>query len=421
MGYDRPIHRPALVIVPPTALTAWMGDHRSYFADRDSPRHVQLKTFGALGNSNPTPDESAMIIRGTAAALATFTAGLDGDVALTTRTLVLATLQGFHRKVLIPSGYSIVGNKKVRSKARKVASDSDDEDVAAVDPTDTKRDDDVDIDMTEHEELRERHSDGTLKSYNLVEGIPVDMFGTIIADEAHRLKNPQALQSIAVSKFQDAKYIFITATPFKTNVKDLSEFMEYAYRNALTFWPDLETLPSPSAADYETLSNSFHQQGGNFATMTETQQRTYARALDPAPFLELSRGQQYENTIVFSTKIVPLPTSILVLKRGAGDRIDCQVSINGKLTEVQTITMASAIPHVVITTEELQPTPYQAALYKGTLARMAEQIGIIEDDGTPQVRINPKARRLTLASFNPLFDNLFLRKMTRNAAETHKQ
>jgi len=59
-----------------------------------------------------------------------------------------------------------------------------------------------------------------------------DTFGTIICDEAHKLKSPNVLVSRAVYAMNCTRHLFLSASIFMNNVSDLTGLLHIMWKTA---------------------------------------------------------------------------------------------------------------------------------------------------------------------------------------------
>ncbi|KAK0345970.1 hypothetical protein LTR91_017999 [Friedmanniomyces endolithicus] len=237
--------------------------------------------------------------------------------------------------------------------------------------------------------------------------IPSDTFGLKVVDEAYQLKNPSSLQATAV-RLLDCEGIFCTATPCTITVWDFAGILT-------AIWPLVkdriaDAYERPSFQSYPEMYKTFERDYAcditAVAQLGEAQLALYLLALDPEAFCQHITQTTAVNTDV-AANIVPLPTSILCLRRVLRQSIR---------VHRHDIELGKGILHFQITFVELRQAKVEAAQYRSihqrTMQTAAVRCGSADDEVT---WTNPKRWILQQAVANRLLDLFTYRNVNLSA------
>jgi hypothetical protein len=328
-----------------------------------------------------------------------FLGGLDPADPATTRTVVLTTFQSWQSLVLDKSTEFYKPDAKVTAEQEadgpEVDYNPDAEDEASPEAEEELVTGEVNI-------KRERVKRCTLR-------MDPETFGVIIIDEAHRVKNPLALQTSAIL---NAKYILVTATPFKTHVRDLWGLLRFPWKNVRLAYPNEVIDGYAAATDYAKLENLLKTKyQGSLLKVDEEDMFSFLSALDPVKY---RKHVGTKDNIEAGNTVVPLSAMLITKRRVKGQSLE----IEGVQFE-----LGSDIPHYRVTTVELRLTTSEAALYKPIYERVRAKHGrkmsAIAADDDPGAKSG--RRTLVLASNNTMLDRFETRGIDASAGVVHEQ
>ena len=374
-----------------------------------SPLNIHLKTFCQLGDSNSPVYENFSAIRGNAKGLVSFVKGLDPYDAQTSRTIVLTTYQSLQGKVLDKGVKYERDKRRTREEARQATgadeSANDDESEGEDDELDDRPQDAI---QRSQKDIRKGNS---LK-------VPKDLFSVRVSDEAHRIKDENSNQTDALYRFEDVLTILLTATPYKNSVKDFYGLLRFMFVRLRAHYTGGEEIMNELS--YMAFRRGFAElYDSDTLSIPEAQRREYLRGLDPARFRELAGGATGANSVLFGVEVVPLPSSIAILK---------QVKVSKLHIYGQDVVIGAGILPYRITNVELRQSGVERVLYLGFLEKTKAMptepiVNFGEEDGEKSIFNNGsllKRRRMILASCNPMLDQLAERHVNTNATIVHK-
>jgi hypothetical protein len=456
------VHKPVLIDVPPTALGAWIKDQK-LFQEANSLRNIQLRTFCTLGGPNSSHAEQNRAIKGGLNGLRSFFSSVNREDPQTSRIAVLTTFQSFCNEVLDTRGASKKrdtkagrprelracreDNKNTEGKGRGEGEGEDEDDNVDMsegegwDRVGEEEEEGKEGEEGEDEEGEEEEDEEEEDVVNEVESepeddedegngpvgegatpasvsgnkllIPADSVGLVVVDEGHKIKNENANQTDALYRL-DCPIIIMTATPFKTHVRDFYGLLRFMWKGARAIAnPKLRLSVSTHIAWKKTFTEEYGSSLIGLAKPeTEAVYRDLLAALNPLQFKKLC-----SHTSTASGDVAPLPQSMVVLRRVGGDEID----VNGT-----SVVIGSEIPHVVPTTIEVRRGPFENRLYQQIVdnTKSMNQDPIVVVDTDEESSFTPggllKRRRLIHGTFHPLLDQFFDRKIDGGATAIHK-
>lgn len=425
----KPTHKPVLVMVPPPALNSWLKTFREFFTTDTGSYHIEYRTLCNLGQKRAKARDKAKAIKGHYTdGLLKFKKRLNPDKPQTSRTVVLTTYQSWHRKVLktatlersIPEPPPAPKPKNRRSKDDDEADDEeeDDEEEEADEEEDSDDDDAPKYGLKgKTKERKDTQKDRYRRATVLRDGVE-DMFSIRIADEAHRLKDPDSKQAIAFNKLKDCKTALATATAYKNKIEDFYGVLIPLYSEVKKRFP----VPDPnvlSASSYQEFRKVFKEKyGSSFVNMSEAEQLKMARGLNPEKFLELCKSESdKEGSVMAGVNILPLPSSLVILRRVKGDKVDLGF---------KTVVLGAEIGKYTIIGVESRQGAAERQYYRGILETIKSlpTDGIDEDltgDDQQTTSAILKRRRLILASCYPYLDHFVQRKVDSKATKIHQK
>jgi len=351
-----------------------------------------MRVLGDIGQKKDNRTGKAAPMEASTKAILDFVESLDASNAQTSRTVILSTFQTWQKHV--------IRSKRAGKAKERHAADALHHDQHAT--ADEDIDPDESGDPLDPETLKMTLSRNELK-------IPRNLFSLQVIDEAHRVKDPKALQTDAAFLQEDISTLLVTATPAKTTIEDWSGLLRFMFKNVN---PELHPTEENEGKAVKPLTYGQYRRcyqefervlDCDILKATPDQARKLYRALDPTGFLQACRSTG--NDVKTGADIVPLVVALCMLRRVKGTELD----ING-----EKITIGAEIPPWECRFVELKPGAAQAGLYRG----IEVATSTTGNDDSPSA--GTRRRRLMLAAYDPAFDQFAERKISANAPVVNK-
>ncbi|KAK3698115.1 hypothetical protein LTR37_017073 [Vermiconidia calcicola] len=402
------LHKPILIVVPPSAIGAWMSDAGNFFQDAKQRRNINMCTFfGPKGGSTGTAGQHSSA-GNNAEELAEFCASLNPMEESTSRTCILTTFRsfatrclGFRRGELSPTIDVDILEEMQDDTSMRANEQQQKDDKAPVQEEDEDAIGDGDCDPLPDHEVT------IVEKAKLL--IPRNSFSYLVVDEAHRLKDPKSLQAIVVNKLDVDGTIMCSATPFINSVRDLYGLLRFFWRVVSKSVEHLAHRRPNQAAFAELQHDLISKYHRDIHQIQDESLDLYLSALDPEHF----KGLVGTNTAAVeqdvSRDVIPTLIMLTSLRRVMGQ----ELRVAGRK-----IKLGANIPRFEITTMLLRQGDVEASLYGAiheAYLKDSQSARLIVDDNDLSDENNPPAnvrrRRLQQACLNPGLDQLHQRNV----------
>ncbi|KAK5742329.1 hypothetical protein LTR17_003341 [Elasticomyces elasticus] len=408
---EEPVHRPVLVVFPLAGMTAWARD-AARFTDAVQGNDITVKRFYGLRGAkarvnNAIPDAAALIAQ---------CEQMDPSDPRTSRTLIMATYFSFHSRTLCDENGALLsdrsmGLRRKQKQAQPTEADGSDAEQAVTEGSSDDQDGDrprdrtadspaddgkVDWEETMDEATASREAEYTYEVTHEVQSthlnIPTWLFGAVVYDEAHRIKNPASLQAKALGMLS-CPSVMCTATPAVPTARDLYGLLSVAWSNVRGRIQHLQDAPTVQSfvENFERFEHDYHL---DLFQIPPEARYIYLAALDPDVFRSHITTTAAKNPEI-TTAIMPLTIALICLRRTMGE----EIQVHGGLK----IQIGAQIPMFHIVHVELRQGPFGDAFYQ-TIHRevMAAQTSEAVSDDPQALLMKLKRRTLQRATHNRL-------------------
>ncbi|KAL8895782.1 MAG: hypothetical protein Q9192_003450 [Flavoplaca navasiana] len=303
----------------------------------------------------------------------------------TLRTVILTTYQTYCNRCFVEDNRKGKAVRELNSKARKIQAAKE-----AADEVDVEEEDPNEDEALEQLAGIETAEEKVTKKRKVLRNLCPQLFGRVICDEAHRLKNKDTDTAQAIRKTKADFKIYITATSMLNKAEDLHGLLCQMWKKR---WGSAEAL---TLADYE-------QAGLELSTrpeLTRVNLEHYLKFLDPTSFLAVVRtepGQTHVSPDV-ANLVIPTILRLVQLRRVISDKM----MVSGEEMQI-----GSHIPPYRIVSPELEMSSAQREVYMKAHRILSKQMkgsGSYDED-TKEGRINQAVHRfLCLNTLDPNFD-----------------
>ena len=423
---QQPKHRPVLACVSLSALGTWIHDVGRFYQDAGRRRNIVLRHLFSHQDPELSPQQHASA--GAAADMfRKVCQSLGEDDELTSRTIFLATHQGFQRRFLDPQR---------RGEGEPSGADAGDQPAHSTGQSGEGRDqtaeeeqhrektesaggaeeaDEFDLDGDEgadgeQESSEEDFSDPTSAVADDTASlrIPSDTFSIVVIDEAHHIKNPKSLQTRALYKLTECRVILVTATPCINTIRDFGGFLRFMWKGVAERFEGKD-IERPNQRSFVELRREFDQEHqGSLHSVPPERLQDFLSALDPENFRSLLGNRASPLDMELSEDVLPLLLRMTCLRRCKGDKM----TIAGR-----EISLGAAIPYFEVTFVELRQNIVEASRYHQV---HTECLGTEGAEGDDADSTNPRHRRLQHATLHPALDSMSNRNVGKDAKEIRK-
>ncbi|OBT52965.1 hypothetical protein VE04_08781 [Pseudogymnoascus sp. 24MN13] len=326
-------YKPTLILCPPAAFEVWKDEIGSLPA---------MKLMLWAGSKTKAEVANRGITLGTSsAALEDHVNQFKSDDPRTALQIVLTTYQTFHSRTLD------LRTQSARSRKGK-GPQVPDEEVETED---------------EDEEVEEEEKELSEEQLSVLVSKTPGLFGVVIADESHKLKNARTRTHQAVAKVMPQQLVLITATPTINRTSDLYGTLSLMWNNLRPTIIDdqdidLEEEEGEPIEQYEEASNEVQESVESKTTPINLVPIIgRARFLNPWGFRKIVHAEGQLSTST-AAKVLPIILHTIQLRRIKGEKM----TANG-----EEVTIGGDIPPYEVITMELEMGHAEAKRYTGTL------------------------------------------------------